>query len=266
MKSIAVKYFTFQVNASAILFFIVLVKPYSTYHMEVFFSILILAKLGIAPCHVWFIRVLSSLNWATFLWISIPQKLIPLFILSLRVEIRWFLRIVFISLAVSTLHAISQLKVKKVLAASSVFSLNWISIAMITSTSGWVLFFTVYSLITLSVVICYLQHSNLSGESNSLTGLIVTLAIIALSGLPPRPLFFIKLDLFVRGVGQNLLAVSSVAILASLMILYMYINTVLQVILVSPSSKLLPQSTAVGQYYYILLVLLFASLFILMVN
>lgn len=123
-----------------------------------------------------------------------------------------------------------------------------------------------YSLITLSVVICYLQHSNLSGESNSLTGLIVTLAIIALSGLPPRPLFFIKLDLFVRGVGQNLLAVSSVAILASLMILYMYINTVLQVILVSPSSKLLPQSTAVGQYYYILLVLLFASLFILMVN
>ena len=266
MKSTAVKYFTFQVNASAILFFIVLIKPYSTDHIEAFFSVLILAKLGIAPSHVWFTSVLSSLDWAAFLWVSIPQKLIPLFILSLTLEISWFLTILLISVLVSTLHAISQLKIKKVLAASSVFSLNWISIAMITSTSGWVLFFTLYRATTLVVVVSYLYHSGLTWSSNSYTGLIVTLAIIALAGVPPRPLFFIKIDLFVSRVQQNLLTVSSVAMLASLVILYIYINTVLQVMLVSPSTKPLSQVVNTGQYYYMLMAILFASLLMLIVN
>ena len=94
----------------------------------------------------------------------------------------------------------------------------------------------------------------------------MTLAIIALAGVPPRPLFFIKIDLFVSRVQQNLLTVSSIAMLASLVILYIYINTVLQVMLVSPSTKPLSQVANTGQYYYMLMAILFASLLMLIVN
>lgn len=124
IKRIAVKYFTFQVNASVILFFIILVKPYSQINIEVAIGVILMAKLGIAPSHTWFIRILSVLEWGSFMWMSIPQKVIPLFIMSVVVEISWFVQIIFASVLISTTHSMSQLKIKKVLAASSVFSLN----------------------------------------------------------------------------------------------------------------------------------------------
>jgi len=62
MKMIAIKYFTFQVNASVVLFLFILFKSLSLINLEIFIILILISKLGIAPIHIWFIRILSKLE------------------------------------------------------------------------------------------------------------------------------------------------------------------------------------------------------------
>jgi len=55
---------------------------------------------------------------------AIPQKLIPLLIMSVSILNTVPVLFLLISVAVSLAHRVIQLKIKKVVAISSVFSLN----------------------------------------------------------------------------------------------------------------------------------------------
>jgi len=52
VKSIAIKYFSFQVNVSVILFFLILIKRLSTIRTLMLIVAILIAKVGIAPFHL----------------------------------------------------------------------------------------------------------------------------------------------------------------------------------------------------------------------
>lgn len=61
-KALAIKYFSFQVNVSVILFFIIIVKSQSRFNMGLIINIILIAKVGMAPFHMWFVSIISKVN------------------------------------------------------------------------------------------------------------------------------------------------------------------------------------------------------------
>ena len=254
IKLIAIKYFTFQVNASAVLFLLILFKSLSMVKLETIIILVLISKLGIAPIHMWFIRILSKLEWNIFLWISIPQKLIPLIIISVLSEIGWSILLI-VSTIVSTVYGIAQVKIKKVLGASSVFRLNWLFLAMLINTNLWIIFFLVYSTIKLTLIISLLAiQKRIRYGSLAVLKLVSVMSIIGLAGIPPRPIFFIKLDVFINGASIIIPFTILVVIICSLIILYIYINTIIRLMILSTSDYKITLISNLGLFYLLLLV------------
>ena len=264
IKNIRVKYFTFQVNASAILFFVLLINFYSLRILLKSIIFIICCKLGMAPIHVWFVRILSKLNWSLFLWISIPQKLIPLLIRSSVIDsyfIRYFL---FISVFISTCYGITQTKNKKIMGASSVFRLNWIIYSIIRRLNSWLSFYLIYRLIRFILIFNYvsiLKSVNIVGTLN-IAKFMIVITIIFLGGIPPRPLFFIKIDLMVYGQYSILLVLSLILIVSSIVILYMYINLIINMLVSYNTYRLFYFSKSFPPLFYLFILLIFSSTFI----
>jgi NADH:ubiquinone oxidoreductase subunit 2 (subunit N) len=78
-------------------------------------------KLGVAPFHGWFIRVISDIRWDFFFLASTVQKVLPLYLISILSSGLLALVVVLRSL-VRVLGSLNQLLIKKLLAYSSVFS------------------------------------------------------------------------------------------------------------------------------------------------
>ena len=265
MKMIAIKYFTFQVNASVVLFLFILFKSLSLINLEILIILILISKLGIAPIHIWFIRILSKLEWNIFLWISIPQKLIPLIIVRKLSEMGWNI-ILIVSVIVSTIYGTAQVKIKKVLAASSVFRLNWLFLAILLNTNLWLVFFLVYRLMKSTLILSLLGvQKRIRYSSLVLLKLISVLSIIGLAGIPPRPIFFLKLDVIINGIKSSIPITSLVVITASLTMLYMYMNTIISLIVLSRSNNKII-STRSLRLLYIILIAVYMRIFIIIFN
>ena len=203
---------------------------------------------------MWFIRILSKLEWNIFLWISIPQKLIPLIIIRILLEIGWNILLI-VSTIVSTVYGTAQVKIKKVLGASSVFRLNWLFLAMLINTNLWIIFFLVYSTIKLTLIISLLAiQKRIRYGSLAVLKLVSVISIIGLAGIPPRPIFFIKLDVFINGASIIIPFTILVVIICSLIILYIYINTIIRLMILSTSDCKISLISNLGLFYLLLLV------------
>ena len=239
-KSVGVKYFSFQVNISVLLLFCLVVKDFRHNFLENLLLVVVAAKLGIAPFHIWFVSIMSKVEWSVFLWIAIPQKVIPLLLLSLSFPARAFSGLLMLAIFTSLAHRLIQTKIKKVMALSSVFSLNWVVLSSVNSKTLWVVFFIFYRVISISTIIiinrlvAVSQSSSLQVKAISLSTIVL---IITLSGIPPRPMFFLKVSVLINLFSTGLTITGYFIIRASLIILYIYINICLNIITVAMRSN-----------------------------
>jgi len=239
VKSIAIKYFSFQVNVSVILFFLILIKRLSTIRTLMLIVAILIAKVGIAPFHLWFVSIISKVDWSVFLWMAIPQKLIPLLIMSVSILNTVPVLFLLISVAVSLAHRVIQLKIKKVVAISSVFSLNWIALSIITSYKEWTIFFTIYRILSLSFIVGFVKRVKSRSARQQLsksTTWILVAGSLFLAGVPPSPLFFIKIRILADLIKEGLTYLSLTIIVSSLIILYIYVNLALNILVFSARS------------------------------
>ena len=262
-KSIAIKYFSFQVNVSVILFLLVLLKGTFNVARATLMLRILITKVGIAPFHLWFVSIISKVEWPAFLWIAVPQKLIPLYMIRLSIINSVSILLLVLSVAVSLAHRIMQLKIKKVVALSSVFSLNWILLSIISSSGSWSLFFIIYRFFSRVLVLTLAQTVKRSSScfqiTKPLSWLIIGLSLL-LAGVPPRPLFFLKISIIVEMINQGLEFMSVVMITASLIVLFMYINLILNFLVFSHRSRSLraqPNSTNLVLLTYLFVVMVF---------
>lgn len=160
------------------------------------FSVGVVIKIGIGPALGWFIYSVVHFP-SLLLLISCTIHKLPLLILitqfSIYLSSAFFWAVVILNTLIRGFLILSSLDLRYLLVASSVSNNSWFLVRQLSGVTALLAFFIVYSL-TLSLVIWglsslprtrpYLRHS-----VNSV--LILTLA--SLSGLPPSPLFFIKI-------------------------------------------------------------------------
>lgn len=88
-------------------------------------SLSLLLKVGAAPLHLWFIRIIKTLDWKTFVLMSTVQKAIPLYLLFLF-QLRRALKLGAGFRCLASLSVGRVKFLKKVMALSSVFRLAWL--------------------------------------------------------------------------------------------------------------------------------------------
>jgi NADH:ubiquinone oxidoreductase subunit 2 (subunit N) len=188
----------------------------------------ILLKLGGAPLHNWYLKLVQKLSWP-FIWIlSCWQKLVPLLLIS-RVSSTYLLPARLFSLVVGRAGVVLQTSLKKLFALSSIFTLGWLLASILANFYTWVVFFGGYALNLGVLVACaalIFSRKNRQGRTRIDSVSTATLFgfLLVIRGLPPFLGFFLKISVLVQlALHQVTLVLPLALVVLSLFIIYMYI-------------------------------------------
>lgn len=203
------------------------------------FSLLI--KIGIAPCHLWYPSVITSIAWTPALILSTWQKLAPLSIISfilIKSSIILICILAILNALTGGLIGLNQTHLRTIIAYSSITHMGWI-IALIYRNLplSTILYFTIYSLLIRPIFfILYkinrktLAQLNSSSNKYKLQFIVIPVIFLSLGGLPPLTGFFPKwLTIYLISPESFLLLIF--LIIGSLINLYFYLNIVFSSIL-----------------------------------
>nr|URX53163.1 NADH dehydrogenase subunit 2 [Incisitermes rhyzophorae] len=233
----SLKYFIVQALASSALLFLVVMKAltnqeFSTWSIDspIIMTPLLL-KMGAAPLHWWFPSVMEGLSWTNCLLMLTVQKAAPMMLTSYLMEVNTLtLTIVMASVVIGSMGGMNQTSLRKILTYSSINHTGWMLTAIMGGINLWLLYFTVYSLLTSTVTsitksfnISFInQVMTVNGESSIKFMLFMTL--LSLGGLPPFIGFLPKWTVIQMLIANNLSFVVVIMVIMSLATLYYYLR------------------------------------------
>nr|AXS66428.1 NADH dehydrogenase subunit 2 [Chrysomeloidea sp. 3 KM-2017] len=203
----ALKYFITQALASSILLFsIILSLNLKEYFLEnkdflmMIFSSALFIKMGAAPFHSWFPEVMNGLNWNYSMVLLTWQKIAPMIILLLNFKISSYLMsIIILSTIFSGIQGLNQIDLRKILAYSSINHISWMISSMINSQTIWMMYFLIYSIISLNIIYIFkklniflITQVFLIMNKNKNFKFFCFMNFLSLGGLPPFLGFFPK--------------------------------------------------------------------------
>ena len=126
-----VKYFLFQSMGSIIL----LLRISLLRELKMLRILVTMMKLGIAPFHLWFISLMRKISIMRLVWVRVVQKIIPLRFIIVIKGASGLVTLLVIRFLLSVMHIIVQTKLTIIVGSSSVYSLSWVVISLISSES-----------------------------------------------------------------------------------------------------------------------------------
>ena len=126
-----VKYFLFQSMGSIIL----LLRISLLRELKMLRILVTMMKLGIAPFHLWFISLMRKISIMRLVWVRVVQKIIPLRFIIIIKGASGLVTLLVIRFLLSVMHIIVQTKLTIIVGSSSVYSLSWVVISLISSES-----------------------------------------------------------------------------------------------------------------------------------
>nr|YP_009947907.1 NADH dehydrogenase subunit 2 [Coenomyia ferruginea]QOI08123.1 NADH dehydrogenase subunit 2 [Coenomyia ferruginea]UDF83756.1 NADH dehydrogenase subunit 2 [Coenomyia ferruginea] len=236
----ALKYFLVQAIASSILLFSIILsmlKLNFTFQMSFqynYFIYMILSSLllksGAAPFHFWFPGVMEGLSWLNNLILMTWQKIAPMMLISYLV-IDKIAFIIMMSIMIGSLGGLNQTSLRKIMAFSSINHLGWMLAAMMSNETLWMLYFMMYSFLSLVLVYFFnlfkLYHMNqmfnLFFNSKTIKYTLF-MNLLSLGGLPPFIGFIPKWMVIQYLVMSNHLFMLAFMVLMTLVTLYFYLR------------------------------------------
>nr|YP_011016960.1 NADH dehydrogenase subunit 2 [Aegus fukiensis]WQB61562.1 NADH dehydrogenase subunit 2 [Aegus fukiensis] len=244
----ALKYFITQAIASTILLFAVILLSsqlmffiQNNWSMNAILNMSLLLKMGAAPLHFWFPEVMEGLSWGSNALLLTWQKIAPMILLTYSSKtLSLMLAIVISCMVISGIAGQNQTSLRKIMAYSSINHIGWMIAAAMFLELVWVIYFIIYSIITLNIVVMFnnlniffIKQMTLCMNFDPLTKLFFILNFLSLGGLPPF-LGFIPKWLTIQTLTENgLISLSVVMIILTLMTLYFYLRITFSSILLS---------------------------------
>lgn len=219
-----------------------------------FIAIALLFKVAAAPFHMWSPDVYEgSPTPVTAYFSSVPKvALLALYIrlffytfydfISIWQEL--FLICAVISMVWGSLAALSQTKIKRLMAYSGIVNIGYMLIGVasgtITSIVGLLVYLFIYVIMTIgffsfmlgvqnyktkSLNVYLLDLTNI-GKTNVSLGLAVTMILFSMVGLPPLAGFFGKMYLFFAAMNSSLYIAGIIGVLSSVVAAFYYIRLI----------------------------------------
>jgi len=200
---------------------------FSNHSFSVIYFLALLLKLGGAPFHIWYLRLIKKLSWGLIWVLSIWQKLIPLLIIR---KPGFGLLVVFrvARVGLSRFSSFAQKNIKKVLGLSSIFSLGWILVSFNIGETFWVQFIRGYG-VRLFLLVSRIESSfhrvryDFKRKPKSVGLVIFFFGILIVRGIPPFIGFFIKILILIYLI-QKSVFLRIRFLIFRLIFIYVYIN------------------------------------------
>lgn len=180
-----VTYFLVQSGLSIALLFLLLLFSASWLLNSSTLLIVLLGKLGILPFGTWVFPVFNQFTGLSLFNVIVWQKIAPLILLYSAVEFRVLLTLlVVVNMGISGILALSSLDLVSLLVFRSIANNSWFLLALYSQ--SFLSFSLLFFFYAIGVGFRMLSNKALSG-----------IGLLILSGLPPFPLFFVKLFIII---------------------------------------------------------------------
>nr|AVN67426.1 NADH dehydrogenase subunit 2 [Gromphadorhina oblongonota] len=235
----SLKYFLIQALASSSLLFIIVSKSL----MESMFSLLqtplvmmmvitpLMMKSGAAPLHWWFPSVMEGLSWNNCFILMTVQKIAPLLLMSYLISfITFTIMIIMMSIIIGALGGYNQISIRKILTYSSINHLGWMMTAMSLGENLWLIYFSIYSVLTLTIIMIVspmqisLINQTFLINKEKIMKFVLFSTLLSLGGLPPFLGFLPKWIIIQSLLLNHIMVLTLLIIVISLITLYYYLR------------------------------------------
>nr|AVN67624.1 NADH dehydrogenase subunit 2 [Paratemnopteryx couloniana] len=236
----SLKYFLIQALASSVLLFSIISKVLMENMFSMFSSTLnsiilmtpLLLKSGAAPFHWWFPSVMEGLTWMNCFILMTIQKLTPLILISYEIKITIFSIIIIISsILIGAIGGYNQTSIRKILTYSSINHMGWMLSAMLMGQNFWMMYFVIYSLLTLTIImiinpfqISFINQTFLMNNNKPTMNFLLFSSLLSLGGLPPFLGFLPKWIIIQIMADNNMYTLITIMTVMSLVTLYYYLR------------------------------------------
>lgn len=204
---IGVAYSLFKNNFSPLLLFFI-IQSLSAFSLILFyfidfsvgFSVALLLKLSIFPFYFWYLNLIPLFNNSIFFLSSTIFKLPSIFIISnfyCFINFSVLFMSALLTITIGALVIINSNDLRFVLIASSVVNNSWFVFTQYANMLLFIAYFVIYRLLLFYVLYIVNTQSTYRfvNIENSYSNTQVVLCLFTMAGLPPFPLFFIKMSL-----------------------------------------------------------------------
>jgi NADH:ubiquinone oxidoreductase subunit 2 (subunit N) len=223
-----VKYFLIQAGGSRIFALSFLLPTIDINYFLLTFRMCL--KLGIFPFYNWVPLIIVNLTWYGCILLATIQKLGPLFILCNNGHLCYYFLIFFavISILIGGLLGYNQTYMRPLIAYSSIRHTGWLAISLLYRFNLFIVYLATYYLLVIILfsIFTILKVNKVVTRAHSNTYIGVTnILILALSGLPPFSLFYLKAAIIYYLC--NAYYFIPLVLLGSILSIYYYLNFVI---------------------------------------
>nr|UYG49130.1 NADH dehydrogenase subunit 2 [Abscondita chinensis]UYG49143.1 NADH dehydrogenase subunit 2 [Abscondita chinensis]UYG49182.1 NADH dehydrogenase subunit 2 [Abscondita chinensis]UYG49195.1 NADH dehydrogenase subunit 2 [Abscondita chinensis] len=242
----SIKYFITQAIASTIIMLSMIMMMWKSNFSSVInmssnllmiMNLGLILKMGMAPLHFWFPEVLEGLNWNNCLLMLTWQKITPMMLIMLNIEFTIFYSMLIISsMIISGIMSINQISIRKIMAFSSINHMGWMMSSMMTEKTIWMLYFVIYSIITINISmmmknIFFLNQLFVTLNTSPSMKMFFMLNFLSLSGVPPFLGFFPKWMVIQTMIENNMYLLTIIMIMFTLIMVYVYMRIILSTLI-----------------------------------
>nr|YP_009387917.1 NADH dehydrogenase subunit 2 [Aquatica ficta]ART65558.1 NADH dehydrogenase subunit 2 [Aquatica ficta] len=234
----SIKYFITQAIASTVILMSIIMMMwkyniYSTMDNSNLLMIMnsgLFLKMGMAPLHFWFPEVLEGLNWNNCMLMLTWQKITPMMLIMYNTEFTMFYSVIIISgMIISSIMSMNQVSIRKLMAFSSINHMGWMLAAMIMEKTIWIIYFMIYSFITINIAYMMKNTYYLSQlfpylNTSPMMKMFFMLNFLSLSGIPPFLGFLPKWMVIQTMVMNKMFMLSMIMIAFTLIMIYIYMR------------------------------------------
>nr|AYQ18983.1 NADH dehydrogenase subunit 2 [Lampyridae sp. 2 ACP-2013] len=235
----AIKYFITQALASTLIMMSIIMMMWKSNFLSnlnmnsnifMIMNSSLLLKMGMAPMHFWFPEVLEGLNWNNCMLMLTWQKITPMILLMYNTEFNMFFSLIIISgVMISSIMSMNQISMRKIMAFSSINHMSWMLSGMILEKTVWMLYFLIYSIITMNIClmmknIFYLNQLFPLLKSSPNTKMFFMLNFMSLSGIPPFLGFLPKWMIIQTLIENQMFMLTIIMIMFTLIMIFVYMR------------------------------------------
>lgn len=221
------------------------------------FQTALIIKIGAAPLHFWFPEVVEGLRWFSCSLLLTWQKLAPIVITLIIINISSLIYISIISSSIiGRVIGINQNSIRKILAYSSINHTAWILVA-IAHRKLWTIYFLIYCLINLRLTFviwkinCFKINQLSILSMNPIKKLSMVIIFLSLAGLPPLIGFLPKWILIYWIRNNQEIFLITILIITTLIIIYVYFRIIFSSIIIINLESLIKVKTKIRQVFII---------------
>nr|ADB91998.1 NADH dehydrogenase subunit 2 [Ammothea hilgendorfi] len=194
-----------------------------------FIMISMFMKIGMFPFIFWYVEIITKISFLGMKLIMTVQKILPMIIINMmfnKNSMLFFL--VMINMLISSIIAMNQINMKKILSLSSINQMGWMMMSLILNYSTFIIYLITYSFI-LFIIIKFMKMYSIKSmiQMFCMNNLFMSFSIMSMSGLPPFSGFIMKWMIIMLMMDYNMIMLTIIMIISSMISLYFYMRLIM---------------------------------------